>query len=223
MLSVSKLVEALLEGDEERAWAIVDAHARGGANSAYIFDALLGGAMVRIGELWEMNAISVADEHLASSVCERLMQRYESAYVEKPEGPPRGRAMLFCVEGEQHDLGLKMVATAFREAGYETRAYGRNLPLEYARLAAMRWHPDIVGISVSIIYHLPKLKAYVEALDALAYRPQIVVGGRLARLYDIRPYVNARTLVFPDILTLQSWLESPRAVPTSSHWGASET
>ncbi|WP_076348345.1 cobalamin B12-binding domain-containing protein [Alicyclobacillus vulcanalis] len=219
---VLKLVEALLDGDEERAWEVVRTNAQSGANSAYIFDVLLRNAMVQIGQLWEMNAISVADEHLASAICERLVARYRDTYLQEPERPSRGKVMLFCVEGEEHDLGLKMVAAAFEESGYETRLYGRNLPLEYARLAALRWHPDIIGISVTIVYHLPKLKSYIHAFESLAYRPQIVVGGRLASMYDLRPYVGPKTLIIADITDLQAWLNQPRAMPTSSHWGAKE-
>ncbi|ACV57723.1 cobalamin B12-binding domain-containing protein [Alicyclobacillus acidocaldarius] len=223
MYQILKLVESLLDGDEERAWGVIQAYIQSGANSTYVFDVLLRNAMVHIGTLWEINAISVADEHLASTICERLVARYRDTHLQKPDTPSRrSRVMLFCVEGEAHDLGLKMVAAAFEEAGYETRLYGRNLSLEYARLAALRWHPDIVGISVTMVYHLPKLRSYIHALESLAHRPQILVGGRLAQSYDLRPYVGPKTFIITDIMQLQAWMNQQRAMPSSSHWGAKD-
>ncbi|GMA57970.1 methanogenic corrinoid protein MtbC1 [Alicyclobacillus sacchari] len=198
-----KLVKPLLEGDEAAAWEVIQTYVQGGANSAYIYDVLLCKAMRHIGELWEANLISVADEHLASSVCDALLKRCEATRTVQPT---QGKAMLFCIEGEQHDLGIKMVASCFAEFGFETRLYGKDLPLEYALLAALRWHPDIIGMSVSIVYHLPKLKTYVQELGSLAHHPTLLIGGRLAQVYDLHPYVGDHALIIHDILQLQEWL-----------------
>ncbi|GLG01261.1 5-methyltetrahydrofolate--homocysteine methyltransferase [Alicyclobacillus hesperidum subsp. aegles] len=198
-----KLVKPLLEGDEAAAWGVIQTYVQGGANLAYIYDVLLCKAMRHIGELWEANLISVADEHLASSVCDALLKRCQPSRVVPPT---QGKAMLFCIEGEQHDLGIKMVASCFEECGFETRLYGKDLPLEYALLAALRWHPDIIGMSVSIVYHLPKLKTYVQELGSLAHHPTLLIGGRLTQMYDLRPYVGDSALIINDILHLQEWL-----------------
>jgi MerR family transcriptional regulator, light-induced transcriptional regulator len=70
--------------------------------------------------------------------------------------------MSFCLEGETHFLGLKMVAALFGEHGCNVRNYGTSLPLEYACIGGNNWKPDLIGVSVSIVYHLPKLKEYMD-------------------------------------------------------------
>ncbi|PLT29599.1 cobalamin B12-binding domain-containing protein [Peribacillus deserti] len=169
-----------------------------------IFDHIVTPSLFYIGELWEQNEISVADEHLATGVCDFVLSRLY---------PPAGsagslakKAMFFCLEGEQHYLGLKMVSSLFEEKGWSTRNLGPNLPLEYAFNYARDWRPNIIGLSVSIVYHLPKLKTCVEALAKLPYKPIILVGGRLAGKYDLEPYCENKAVILKDLESLESWV-----------------
>jgi len=64
-------------------------------------------AMVRLGELWECQAITVADEHLATSICQRVLVRLVEALSARriPQGS-LPRVLLAGVEGQHHTLGL---------------------------------------------------------------------------------------------------------------------
>nr|WP_272885661.1 cobalamin B12-binding domain-containing protein [Fictibacillus marinisediminis] len=115
--------------------------------------------------------------------------------------------MFSCLEGEQHALGLKMVSSLFEEDGWHSRYMGADLPLEYTVHTAEKWLPDVIGLSVSIAYNLPNLKRYVEALESLNYGPTVVIGGRLAEKYDLRPYCSDKTVIIKDVAELQNWLE----------------
>ncbi|NMO98112.1 cobalamin B12-binding domain-containing protein [Paenibacillus lemnae] len=211
-MEIEHMAELMLSGSTEACWSKVISCIEAGRNSLYIYDQLLTPAMRYVGSLWEQNLITVAEEHLASGVCDTLIARY--GFMVKPEQGHGRRAMFLCVEDEHHDLGIKMAASLFQEQGFDTRFYGRNLPLEAAMLSAMNWKPEVIGLSASIVYHLPKLKDYVEGLKSLSYRPDIVVGGRLIERYGIQETLGDRALFFPDLLQLNHWL---------MHYGAAET
>ncbi|WP_026695249.1 cobalamin B12-binding domain-containing protein [Peribacillus kribbensis] len=185
--------EALLKGDQEDALNIVKkVHYY---NRAEAFLDIFTPAMRYIGDLWENNDISVADEHLATAVCDFVLSRLYPAKSSSSQAMLNKRAMFLCLEGEQHYLGLKMVSSLFEEAGWNTRYLGPNLPLEYALKHAAAWQPDVIGLSVTIVYHLPLLKTYVKELSKLSFKPEIFVGGRLVGTYDLLPYCKEAVLV----------------------------
>ncbi|MBO2946202.1 cobalamin-dependent protein [Paenibacillus sp. F411] len=208
-MEIEHLAELMLEGLTEECWSLLVRHMDSGRNSLYIYDQLLTPAMRYIGGLWEQNLVSVADEHLASGVCDVMITRY--AQQIKPAQGHGGRAMFLCVEGEYHHLGLKMVSSLFQERGFSTRLYGGNLPLENTMVSAMNWKPEIIGVSASIVYHLPTLMKYTQALQSLSYEPMIVIGGRLIDRYGLQNTLGERALFFPDLLSLNDWLRSYEA------------
>ncbi|MFC0190427.1 B12-binding domain-containing protein [Fictibacillus aquaticus] len=198
-----ELAGFFLEGNIDEALRIVRECQRD-STSLEVFSSLFTPAMNYIGELWENSEINVADEHLATAVCDMVLSQVFPGYV-KGEKVTK-KAMLLCLEGEQHYLGLKMINRLFEENDWATKYFGSNLPLEYAVSTAVEWKPSVIALSVSIVYHLPKLKEYVMELESLPHKPLIIVGGRLAGKYDLRPYCSENTLIMNDITTIGNWL-----------------
>ncbi|WP_373323212.1 cobalamin B12-binding domain-containing protein [Alkalihalobacterium chitinilyticum] len=140
-----KLALQLLKGDIHSSWKIIHNLDQIGMNSCYIYDQALRNAMYYIGDLWKNNEITVADEHLATGTADIILTRY---ILEKKGMEPSKRALFFCIEGEEHVLGLKMVSSFFKEKGWDTQFLGANLPLEYVVYSAKKWKPSVIGISI---------------------------------------------------------------------------
>ncbi|GAE37351.1 cobalamin B12-binding domain-containing protein [Halalkalibacter akibai] len=172
-----QLAHAFLQGDIHGSWMIIQEHVNAGMNSYYIYEQLLTKAMQYIGTLWEENDITVADEHIATGVCDFVLSRYAFPKVQSHQ--EHRRAMFFCLEGEEHYLGLKMVHSLFKEEGWNCRYLGPNLPLEYALYTIQNFKPDVVGMSLSLSTQLPQLKIYLDAFDQLTEQPEILIGSRL--------------------------------------------
>jgi len=173
-----------------------------------VFCQYLTPAMQYIGDLWENNQITVADEHLATGVCDFVLSRlYEWQGKKTGEGK---KVMLLCIEGEQHTIGLKMASTLFVEHGWEVKFFGPNLPLEYVIQTAKEWEPDAIALSVSIVYHLPNLRTYREELTVLPKKPTMILGGRLVGMYDLSPYCAEDTVLVKDITSLKNWLKTSK-------------
>ncbi|MFC7372776.1 B12-binding domain-containing protein [Fictibacillus iocasae] len=201
--TAKRLAHYFLEGNFDDALHTVREHQANYA-SLEVFSSLLTPAMKYIGELWENSEITVADEHLATAVCDMVISHlYQQLSTSQNE---RQKAMFFCLEGEEHYLGLKMVNRLFEEDGWDTKYFGSNLPLEYAVKTAAEWKPQVIGLSVSIAYHLPKLKAYVKELESLSCKPRVIVGGRMAEKYDLRPYCSENTVIIHNIQAIADWL-----------------
>lgn len=208
-IDIKRLTNDFLEGNEDNAWDRIEEDDELMENSHLTFEALTS-AMQYIGKLWEENKISVADEHLATTTCDFVLSRY--AYTKKlSKAPSNGRRALFlCIDQEQHYLGLKMISLLFQEYGWETKLLGANLPLEYAIDTTKKWQPSVVGISIAILYHAEKLKEYVTEIESLSTQTEVLVGGRLAGMYDLSNFCSEDTTLVPSLEEVKIWLEKQK-------------
>jgi MerR family transcriptional regulator, light-induced transcriptional regulator len=135
-------------------------------------------ALYEIGQLWQENQVSVAQEHLAAAITQTLMAQGFGKYEPAPDN---GRTALFaCVTGNHHTLGLRMVADAFELAGWRVHYLGANTPLPSLIHHARELLPDLIGLSASLPFQLMHLREAVQRLRAEFpgdKRPHIVVGG----------------------------------------------
>lgn len=202
MHEASKLAELLLSGDSIAAWHFIKSEP---ATNREIYQELITPAMRHIGALWEENKISVADEHLATAVCDMLISRL--GYEKKPQSPDQNarKAAFLCLEGERHYLGLKMAYQLFEEYGWDAKYFGPDLPLDFAVQALRQWKPDVIGLSVSIVLNLPKLASYIDELLALPHAPSLMVGSRLAGKYNMDAHTRERVIILKDYDEMEQW------------------
>ncbi|PQD95365.1 cobalamin-binding protein [Pradoshia eiseniae] len=206
MFKGTEFADILLKGNTVLAWKYIEAYKD--EEILTIYEDIITPAMHRIGLLWENNKITVADEHIATAICDFVLSRLSNVHKSSQDSAPRGRAMFLCLEGEQHYLGLKMANYLFVDHGWDTKYFGPNLPLEYALQTAAEWEPDVIGLSVSIVTHLPKLKTYCSQLEAISPSATIFVGGRLGAKYDLTNHISRNTLISSDLSTLDNWLKN---------------
>lgn len=73
---VHEFARFLLDGDQDAAWEILIHEVNEEITRKEVFEELITKAMQYIGDLWESNQITVADEHLATSTCEYILARF---------------------------------------------------------------------------------------------------------------------------------------------------
>ncbi|WP_436374898.1 cobalamin B12-binding domain-containing protein [Cytobacillus sp. BC1816] len=206
MKQAETLASLLLEGNSAKVWENIQKHPQ--LSRLEVFHNLITPAMQHIGHLWQTNQITVADEHLATATCDFVLSKLT---YQREKRQSSQKAMFLCLDGEQHYIGLKMVNSLFEEHGWETKYFGPSLPLEYALKTAKDWKPSVIGLSVSIVYHLPKLKEYAEAFAKLPHKPAVLLGGRLAGKYDLLPYCSDHTVILRDLPETKEWLQNYEA------------
>ena len=103
--------------------------------------------MERIGRLWEANAITVADEHLATAISQSvLVKLFDRLTVARPRS--RERVLLAAVEGQHHVLGLRMIADVMEGAGFDVLYLGADVPVDALRRFAGEHRPSITGLGL---------------------------------------------------------------------------
>lgn len=88
------------------------------------------------------------------------------------------------VPGELHHVGALMVADMLEGRGWRVQFLGSNLPVPSIVAAVRDAKPDLLGISVTMLFNVHHAAALVAAVRALNPPPRIVVGGAAFRVAD---------------------------------------
>lgn len=117
---------ALVNGDEAAARRIFADYADTGTPVTDIVEGLLAPAMRQIGQEWADGITTVAVEHRASAIAERLL----AAHLPRKRGRPRGRALVTTPTGDHHGLSAYMATVALKEAGWKVHHLGADMPTD---------------------------------------------------------------------------------------------
>ena len=127
-------------------------------------------ALRRIGEQWADNVVSVAQEHRASAITERILARI----AVHPRGRPRGVAMVTTPPGEEHSLPAAMAALALRADRWQVHHLGTQAPQDDLAQLALEEQTDLVVLSVANPAAASAAEREADALRALGHR--VLVG-----------------------------------------------
>ena len=127
-----RLYAAIADGEETQARHGLDRLA-GGVPLVDLCQRVIGPALRRIGDDWAAGRVSIAQEHRASAICERLI----AVHAQQPPGRPRGIAVVTTPPGERHGLPALMAAACLREDRWLVHHLAADLPVaEVAGLAS---------------------------------------------------------------------------------------
>jgi MerR family transcriptional regulator, light-induced transcriptional regulator len=174
-----RYLRALVRGDAAAAAAVVQEAQRGGLSTEQIYLHLFVPAMAQIGARWRAGRLSVADEHLASEITLAEMERLRARLTGGRRAGPH--AVLACVEGEAHAIGLRMLADFLALEGWTVDYLGASLPAGDLVAFVGRRRPNLVALSVSQTAHLPSLTLIAVALRRLTPPPRLLAGGAALR------------------------------------------
>jgi methanogenic corrinoid protein MtbC1 len=132
-----------------------------------------------LGERWERGEITVAQEHFASAVLRGRLLGLARGWG-RGFGP---QAMLACLPGEQHDLGLISFGLALRARGWRIAYLGGDMPIESLISAAGAVDPAFVVLSA---VDRESFKRSTAELKSLARTQNVCLGGAGAREAEAR-------------------------------------
>jgi methanogenic corrinoid protein MtbC1 len=175
---LERYVAAQLNGDRRSALRVVVDEGLGrGVPLPTLYLDVIQAAQYRIGELWQRNRISVAQEHLATAISQLAVAEL---YRALPAAAPIDRRVLVaCVGGELHDLGARITADFFEMAGFQVRYLGANVPSESLVPMVRDDPPDLLVLSVTMSFHVDMLREAVWRTRQVAGdRMRLAIGGQ---------------------------------------------
>ena len=137
-----ELGSALEAFDESAAQTTLDAVLSMATLDSVLAEVLLP-YLHELGDRWERGEVSIAQEHFASAVLRGRLLGLARGWS-RGFGPP---ALLACLPGERHDLGLMAFGLALRSRGFRIAYLGADTPVESVAGAAVVLEPAAVVLS----------------------------------------------------------------------------
>lgn len=170
-------LHALLEGERHVAsQAILDA-VQAGVPVKAVYLHVFQPAQREIGRLWQMNLISVAQEHYSTAATQLIMSQLYPQVFASAKGA--GTLVATCVAGDLHEVGVRMVADFFELDGFHTYYLGANAPAQAVVDTVVARGAKLLGISATMLSGLRGVEELIRRVrDHPACREvKILVGG----------------------------------------------
>jgi MerR family transcriptional regulator, light-induced transcriptional regulator len=167
---VAQLLDAVTALDEDRAHAVLDTAFVERSIESAIIDVLLP-LFVRVGEMWELGRIGIAQEHFASSLVRRRLGALSLTWG-VGTGPV---AVLACPPGEFHDIVLLSFGVLLGRAGWRIRYLGPDTPIHSLAAAARLTQADAVVLACR---RPSGFRGHASALRRLSEDHPVWIAGR---------------------------------------------
>lgn len=173
----ARYLERLLACDRNGAVALVSSALEEGTSLREVYLEVVQRAQHELGRLWQLNRISVAQEHYCTAVSQLLLAQL---YPRMMHGPGGESMVATCVAEELHELGARMVADFFEMDGWDTTYVGANAPAHDVLEMLRQRRAGLLAISATMGFHLhAALSLITRVRDASDLRHvKILVGGR---------------------------------------------
>jgi DNA-binding transcriptional MerR regulator len=135
--------------------------------------------LIKMGELWQTNSISIAHEHHFSNI---LRDFYILKINELTSEKKRNKTViLFLPEHEDHELSLLYFQYLLKEAGFDCIYLGKNVPLLDLELSIKQVKPDIIVTNLITRIQQKDLKSFFSELTKRSLSSEIRIAGSFAK------------------------------------------
>jgi len=176
---VEKLAKLLRLGKAEEAEKEVKSLLEKGAKPTTIIN-YLSKELQKIGEEYERGEIFLTDLIAAGHVMDTITREL-TPHIEKEteDTTLKATVVLGTVEGDIHDIGIRIIEAMLKAAGFKVVNIGKDKPPKEFVKAALEHKAQIIGVSALLTTTMPKQKEVIEELKKAGIRNKVkvIVGG----------------------------------------------
>ena len=175
-----KLMECVLEGEEEEAVEITRAEIENGTDPLDIVQKCLVPILDDVGDKFSKLEIFLPDLIMSADVAKAVKDEIRAHLLSSSnDSESPGKVAIGTVQGDVHDIGKNIVATLLEVNGYEVIDLGNDVA-PYAFIeTAKRENVDIIALSSLLTTSMPYMVDVLKTMEGLGIRDQykVIVGG----------------------------------------------
>lgn len=204
---VQDYLQNLLKGNRANCSVVARQYLEKNPSIKDLYEEVFKASLYEIGRLWETNQITVATEHLATAITEGILNElFEQIISGKKYNK---KVVVACVEGEHHQVGIKMVADVFEMKGWESFFLGTGIPTNELVKFISETQPDLLAISMSVYFSFANLMKMLEIIRTKFPDLQIIVGGQaFTRVTDDVFQELGNVVLLTDLYLLEKYIDS---------------
>jgi methanogenic corrinoid protein MtbC1 len=170
-------LEMLLRGERHLASRLILAAVEEGTAVKDIYLHVFQQTQYEIGRRWQMNQVTVAQEHYCTAATQLIMsQLYPYIFATTRKNYA---LIATCIGGELHEIGVRMVTDFFEMAGWDTYYLGANVPASTIVETIEQRKADILAISATMTFHVHQVEKLIQTIRSHEnfQVTKIMVGG----------------------------------------------
>jgi methanogenic corrinoid protein MtbC1 len=172
-----RFLTLLLDGERQAASQLILQAVDSGVPVRDVYLHVFQASQREIGRLWQLNQVSVAQEHYCTAATQLIMaQLYPRIFRSEKSGQ---RIIVTSVAGELHEIGARIVADFFEMEGWDTYYLGANSPFVAVVQAIADRGAQLLAVSATMVFHIRVVEELIARVRAStgANTVKILVGG----------------------------------------------
>ncbi|MGA4545702.1 cobalamin B12-binding domain-containing protein [Uniformispora flossi] len=174
-LAREALWQAVCGRDEYAARGVVFALQDTGVSVEDVLLDVVAPVQRRVGAEWAADRLTVAQEHAATAIHERVIAALAHRSGEPAPDGAAGTVAVSCVEGEWHALPARIVAEVLQQRGYRVDFLGAQVPTARLVTHLHQTAPVALALSSSLPTRLPDAHKAITAAQAVGV--PVLAGG----------------------------------------------
>lgn len=170
-------LDALLEPNTRKAVEVSQAYIKTVWDIPKWWEQIITPALYEVGRLWAEGEITVGQEHVATSITQRVISLHYPKILEIPR--QHGTIVVSASPNEFHEIGARILADMLEIHGWDVYFTGANTPVD-GILELLREHQaQFLCISTTMSSHLDDVAAMVREVRSMPdFSVHVIVGGQ---------------------------------------------
>lgn len=208
-LLFEELLKNLLDGSKEVFKNIVSDNLDKFDNNIFIFiEKIFNPLLYKVGEMWQLNEITIAKEHLATTIIEETSDYFFNRNLENKKNAPL--VVISTVGDESHNLGIKIIGKFLETLGFNVKNLSSKITNEELINYIFDLNPEIILLSVTLSSNLGLLQKLVNKLkeDSIIFNSKIIVGGQALFINEKQLEIQNADFVCKDLEDLKKYINN---------------
>lgn len=178
MADLSKLTEAVLNGDSKTAVAVTQQALAEKVDPQELVTKYMIPAMDEVGRRFEAGDCFVPELLIAARAMKASLELIRPLLAAKG-AKPVGRVIIGTVKGDLHDIGKNLVASMLEGAGFEVIDLGVDVSADKIIGEVKAKQIDVVALSALLTTTMPSMKIVIDELSKAGVRDKVkvIIGG----------------------------------------------
>ena len=147
-----------------------------------MYEDIIVPVLIKIGKLWQVNALSIGHEHLFSNLLrEFIIMKIGALTVDKRNGK---KVLLFLPENEEHELSLLFYHFLLKRAGYNCTYLGAKVPMADLKNSVEHVRPELLVTNMIAKVEQSEVIQFFNELSSFFNLKNVRVGGYQSQVYE---------------------------------------
>lgn len=178
MTDLTKLYEAILRGDLEKAIEVTNLAIEEKIDAQLIINDYMSKAMEEVGARFEAGQAFVPELLISARAMKGALELLKPLLIGE-KSDKHGTVIIGTVKGDLHDIGKNLVASMLEGCGFNVINLGIDVPADKFVAAAIEHKAQIIGLSALLTTTMSYMKDVIDAVNnsEIKNKVKIMIGG----------------------------------------------